>query len=199
MKKTYQVLSILLHPVLLPTIAALVYLNVLPMPLSSMQKYMIFFIVIGGTFLVPLCTLLILRMMGYVKTNDAKTIEERKFPVFLMIFNYLFLGQVLQSIWQMRELTILAYATAIGLFAVGILFYAKIKVSLHMLGMTGLLGFVLVYGASYGYSNILVAFLVMLTGALATARLSLKAHNSKEIWIGASLGLMLPIVLSFVL
>jgi len=137
--------------------------------------------------------------MGYIKTNEVKTIDERKFPVFLMIFNYLFLGQVLHNIWQMRELTILAYATAMGLLVVVLLLYTKTKVSLHMLGMTGLLGFVLVYGASYCYSNLLIALLVMFTGALATARLYLKAHNYKEVLLGASLGLSLPIVLSFFL
>ncbi|WP_010135178.1 hypothetical protein [Ochrovirga pacifica] len=199
MQKVSKILSYLLHPVLLPSYGTLWYLQALPIPLSAMQKYMVLFIVLGGTFLVPLLTLVVLRLTGHVKTNDAKTVEERKFPVLIMIFNYLFLAQVLQSIWQLRELTILAYATAVGLVIAWLFLYNKVKVSLHMLGMAGLLSFVLVFGAHYQYPNLVVALLLVLLGALATARLHLKAHNLKEIYMGLTVGILLPIVFSFVL
>lgn len=197
--KLSKFISYLLHPVLLPTYAVLIYLQTLPIPLFKIQKYMIFFIVIGGTFFIPLITLFILKFLGYVKTNDAKTVDERKLPVLIMAFNYLFLGQSLQKIWQVRELTILAYATSISLLVTAYFLFRKTKVSLHMLGISGLLGFFLIYGNSYRYPVLFIAFLVLLTGALASARLYLNAHNYKEIIAGTLLGLSLPMLLNSIL
>lgn len=195
----YKVLSNVLHPAILPCIGAGVYLVVLPLPLSPMQKYLIFAIVFGATFVIPLLTLFLLKAMGYVKTNNANTIQERKLPVSLMFINYLFLAQILKEIIQLRELTILAYTTALGLLVIRLLFYVNIKASLHMLGMAGLLGFTLIYGVNYGYSNGIIALQIALLGALATARLQLKAHNIRELFIGVSLGLFVPIVLNLFL
>ncbi|NIJ44246.1 hypothetical protein FHR24_000685 [Wenyingzhuangia heitensis] len=199
MDKFYKVISYILHPVFLPSIATGIYLSVLPLPLSSAQKYLVFFIVLGSTLVVPLATLFLLRLVGIVKTNQAETIQERKIPVLLMIANYLFLAYALQEIWQLRELIILAYATAVGLIVTSFMFYTKTKISLHMLGLAGLLGFTLIYGENYEYANKTIALIVALLGGLATARLQLKAHNIKEIIWGISLGLLLPIVLSYFL
>ncbi len=198
-EKAFKVLSYILHPILLPTYAVFGYLPALPVPFSVAQKLLIIYIIVGGSFFVPLLTLVVLRLTGQVKTNDAKTIEERKYPVLIMVFNYLFLARVLDSFWQLRELKILAYATAAGLMIALVFLYTKIKMSLHMLGIAGLLGFVILYGASYAYPITLVAFLVFLCGLLATARLHLKMHNNKEIVLGTLVGLCLPILLSFFL
>ncbi len=188
-----------MHPVFLPTIATFIYLWVLPQPLIFAQKSLVFFMVFGATCVVPLLTLYLLKLVGSIKTLQVETIKERKLPVLIMIVNYLFLAQVLQEIWQLRELTILIYATAIGLIVTSCLFYVKTKLSLHMLGMAGVLAFALLYGVSYQYANKTIALLILLLGILGTARLELKAHNVKEITLGFSFGLLTPIVLSFLL
>lgn len=199
MEKFYKAISIIFHPIFLPMFGSWVYLNVLPLPISKMQIYLIFFIVAGATFLVPLLTIFLLKFMGQIKSIQVTTAHERKLPVALMIVNYLFLAQMLGRIWQLRELTILAYATSIGLLVAILFLYKRIKISLHMLGMAGLLGFTIIYGSAYYYPVIVIALLFVMTGLLATARLKLQAHNFKEIIIGTSLGLILPILLNFVL
>ncbi|MGY5351776.1 hypothetical protein ACXGQW_04315 [Wenyingzhuangia sp. IMCC45533] len=199
MKDFYKVLSVVLHPVFLPTIATLIYLLVLPQPLHFAQQSLVFAMVFGATCLVPLLTLYLLKLVGYIKTFQAESIQERKLPVVIMIVNYLFLAQVLQEIWQLRELTILAYSTAIGLIITSFLFYAKTKLSLHILGMAGIISFALLYGANYQYANKTIALLVLLLGALATARLQLKAHNFREVILGLSFGLLTPMLLSYFL
>ncbi len=195
MLKFYKLLSVLLHPVFIPIVATGIYLSVLPLPIVQTQKYLLFFLVTGATLLLPLLTLFLLKLTGYVKTNEATTIAERKLPVIVMVVNYLFLAITLQKVWQVRELTILAYATAINLLVTYVFFYAKIKISLHMLGMAGLLGFTLVYGINYGYSIPIIALLIILTGVLATARLFLKAHTLREVVAGTLLGVAIPMVL----
>lgn len=199
MNKFYKIVSVVLHPIFLPFFGTWVYLNTLPLPMSKMQIYLIFFIVLGATFLVPLFTIFLLKFTGHVKSIQTTTANERKLPVALMIVNYLFLAVMIGRIWQVRELAILAYATSIGLMIAMFFLYKKIKVSLHMIGMAGLLGLSIVYGSIYGYPIPTISLLFVLTGLLATARLKLKAHNFKEIIMGFSLGLLLPILINFVL
>jgi len=197
--KLYKAISVLLHPVFLPSITTGVYLFVLSLPLTVTQQYLIFCIVLGSTLVVPLATLFLLKLVGIVKTNEAETIAERKIPVMLMIVNYLFLGRVLQEIWQVRELMLLVYGTALGLAVTMFMFYKNTKISLHMLGMSGLLSFALIYGVNYGYANNTIALLILLLSCLATARLQLRAHNVKEVIWGTVLGLANPLILNFLL
>lgn len=199
MTKFYNIISSILHPVLLPLVATVFYLFKLPLFLTSPQKQMIIVMVLIATFVVPILTFLILKGVGYIKTYKAGTIEERKLPVLLMIVNYLFLAQILKEIFMLRELIILVYATAIGLIITSLMFYARIKVSLHMLGMSGLVSFVLLCGHKYLYSHWLIAVLIILMGLLATARLQLKAHTMKEVVIGTTFGLLIPGVLSYIM
>lgn len=192
----YNRVSLVLHPVFLPIIAAAIYLYVLPTPLITVQKYVVLGVVAGSTFLVPLLTLYLLKRIGYVKSNEAKSIEERKIPVLIMMVNFLFLGKALQEIWQVKELTVLGYATALALLITRLGFYVQTKISLHMIGMAGLLGFTLVYGVNYSYPSITIGVLIFLTGLLATARLQLKAHTAIEVGIGTLLGVGLPILIN---
>ncbi|MEN8765368.1 MAG: hypothetical protein ACN4EF_01940 [Wenyingzhuangia sp.] len=199
MKKIYKAISILLHPIFLPMFGSWLYLTHLPLPLSKMQIYLIFFLVVGCTFLLPLLMIFFLKFTGRIKSIEVPEINDRKLPVILMFVNYLFLALMISRVWQIRELTILVYAIALGLIAVFIFLYFKIKASLHLLGMTSLLGFAVVYGVAYQYSIFVIALLFMMTGVLATVRLKLKAHNFKEIIIGSILGFLLPILTSLVL
>ncbi|MDB4297520.1 hypothetical protein N9901_02065 [Flavobacteriaceae bacterium] len=199
MSKFNKTISLLLHPVFLPLVGCLVYLAYLPIELSLVQKKLVLFIVAGTTLVIPIVTLLIFRVIGYIKTLQAETIEERKMPVLLMMVNYLFLGQVLKDLWQLRELSVLAYATAVGLVITWLLFKKGIKASLHMQGIMGLLGFLLVYGFKYGFNVKGIVALILVAALLAKARLELKAHTMNEVVIGSLMGVGFPVVLNLFL
>lgn len=57
--------------------------------------------------------------------------------------------------------------------------------------MSSTLGFFLLFANNYSISILpLGSILIILTGILASARLHLKAHNQKEIYLGFFIGLI---------
>ena len=129
--------------------------------------------------------------MGVVKSFQVESIKERKTPLFIMLIIFYVLGKLLINIPDYRELGILFYGTNISLALVYLLFFFQIKSSLHILSMSSTLGFFLLFANNYSISILpLGSILIILTGILASARLHLKAHNQKEIYLGFFIGLI---------
>jgi hypothetical protein len=83
------------------------------------------------------------------------------------------------------------YGIAISLSFTYILFNAKIKTSLHTLGIGGILGFIIIMSFEYKLNyNLIIAILFVLAGLIAVSRLALKAHKPKEIYIGFLVGMI---------
>ena len=70
-----------------------------------------------------------------------------------------------------------------------ILLFFKSKASLHMIGITGLTIFYFGLSILYQTQNFVVfAILIFIIGAVASSRLEMKAHNTKEVLIGMLIG-----------
>lgn len=196
--KIYESIAVIFHPIFMPSIAGILFLKEVPITLSSLQKTLIIMILTIGTLIIPLTTLLLFKILGLVKSLKANTIKERKLPVLIMITNYTTLGFILSHAAIIPELSILCYATAVGLIVIYMMFYFKIKASLHLFGIGSLLGLECIFGYRYYFSPLVIGLLFIIIGLVATARLELLAHNKKEILIGGVLGVALPILLFFI-
>lgn len=101
---------------------------------------------------------------------------------------------------NLRDLGLLFYATAIGLLIIYVLFFFKIKASIHLLSLGITAGFFMVLGSNYSESYLIVIMIIfLLSGLLASARLHLKVHTNKEIYIGFFIGILSPILLNYFL
>ncbi len=86
------------------------------------------------------------------------------------------------------------YSTLIAL----ILLFAKIKASLHMMGISALAVFVFGLSLHYHLQNIaLIVFIILMNGFVASSRLVMKAHTTKELIIGILAGSIPQIMLLF--
>ena len=72
------------------------------------------------------------------------------------------------------------------------LFFAlRIKSSLHMIGIGGIIGFVMIMSFEYQLNfNSLLASLFLVAGLIGVARLSLNAHKPGEVYIGFLVGVL---------
>nr|WP_083139873.1 hypothetical protein [Polaribacter reichenbachii] len=178
----------------------MLYFLLIPINLSSDKKFSILSLIFISSYLIPLLVLVLLKKFKFIKNFQTESIKERKLPVALMIFLFYFLGNTMNNIPSLRDLSLLFYATSIGLIIIYILFFFKIKASIHLLSLSIPTGFFLVLSTNYSQSYILVIIiLIILSGILASARLHLKAHNRTEVYIGFFLGLITPIVLNYIL
>ena len=198
--KFHKFISTILHPIVIPTIGVMLYFLIIPVNFSSNQKFSVLSSVFIFTYLVPLLILVIFKQLKIIKSYKTESIGERKLPVILMIVLFYLLGNTMARTGNLMDLSLLFYATSIGLLFIYILFYFNIKTSIHLISLGIPAGFFLILGNNYNQSFLLVIITIfILSGFLASARLHLKAHNHKEIYIGFFLGLLIPIFLSYLL
>jgi len=187
--KFHKFISVILHPIVIPTIGVFLFLALTPNVIQKERQYLVLSIVFFSTYILPIILLVILKTLGFIKSFQVVSINERKIPLFLMLLVFYILGSILIKIPVFKELGVLFYGTNLALIATYMLFFFKIKTSLHILSMSSTLGFFLIYGALHSISILPIAIsIIVLTGLLASARLHLKAHNPQEIYLGFFLG-----------
>ena len=88
------------------------------------------------------------------------------------------------------DLSLFFYGTTLALTIAYLLLYVKFKASLHMIGIGGLIGFSVFFSYEYQLNLLLpIAILFVIAGLIARSRLKLKAHEMKELYIGALIGI----------
>ncbi|MDN3618573.1 MULTISPECIES: hypothetical protein [Polaribacter] len=198
--KFYKFISVMLHPIVIPTIGITLYFILIQNSFSKNQKFAVLGLIFVTTYLVPLLILILFRRFKLIESFKAESIKERKVPVAMMIVLFYLLGNTLYGIANLRDLGMLFYATSLGLVFIYILFAFKIKTSIHLISIGITIGFF--YVLSFMYQQNLTAVLIcglLLSGILASARLHLKAHTHKEVYLGFILGFLSPSIVFYFL
>ena len=135
-----------------------------------------------------------------IQSFKAESIQERKIPVAIMIIIFYLLGNTFKEVPNLSDIGLLFYATGFGLICVYILFTFKIKTSIHLLSIGITTGFFFILNSLSSENLILiVSLLLVFSGLLASARLHLKAHTEKEVYVGFIVGFISPIILFYCL
>lgn len=184
--------SYLFMPLLIPTIVFVFLFYGVPQAAfhNSYNKILVLTMVFATTFLVPLISLLTMKLTKQIGSLHLELREERVFPfstisLFYILSTYLFHLKLDSD--PVFILTLAAISICVTLLASVTFFW---KISAHMTGMAGLTAIVLVFAAKYPAANLLpyVILSVVATGAVGTARLRLNAHSPIEVLGGFLLG-----------
>ena len=198
--RIHKVISTILHPIVLPTIGVMLYFLLIPNSFRSNQKFTLLSIVFICTYLIPLLVLFVFKKFKIIKNYQTESIKDRKLPVAIMIIVFYVLGNTIYNIANLRDLSMLFHASSLGLFLIYLLFNLKIKASIHLLSFGISIGFFLILSYTYNQSMLLIIIvLLFLSGILASARLHLKAHNNKEIYLGFFIGIASSLSIHFIL
>lgn len=196
----HKFISTILHPIVIPTVGVMLYFLLTTNNYLSTQKFTVLSVIFIFTYLVPLLILILFKRLKVIKSYQTESIKERKLPVALMVLLFYLLGNSINNAPNLRDLGLLFYATAIGLLIIYVLFFFKIKASIHLLSLGITAGFFMVLGSNYSQSYLIVIMIIfLLSGLLASARLHLKVHTNKEIYIGFFIGILSPILLNYFL
>ncbi len=194
-RRIAYLISILFHPLLLPTWAFLVILYIHPLTILTVNadaKWRLLVIVFILTFLAPVTGVLFFYTTGNMESLEMKSLQDRKLPfvvatVFYTVATLLFkFGEAFQKVPILA--VILGSITLSVLLVTIISFYWK--VSAHSTGISGVLGFL--FGLSYRYADeglfypIIVC--TIMAGLLMSARLYLNAHTPAQVLVGFLLG-----------
>ena len=187
----YKFISYIFHPLLFSFIGSFLYIFLTPKHISKKQEYIVLFVVFISTYVLPVFLLLVLKKLKLIKNFHLETIKERKYPVIFFIILSIMVGNMLLKTQIVDLLAFSFFGIAFALSITYLFFIFKTKTSLHMLGIGGIIGFVIIMSYEYQLNfNLLIACLFILSGLIALSRLKLKAHIPKEIYIGFIVGIL---------
>lgn len=190
-------LSVLFHPLLLPTYAAALIMFLAPhffAHLSSINFNLSIIIVFIFTFIFPVVSILIMRGLDVISSFEMQDAKERIFPIIAIgsfyIWMYFFFKPTYRQTMASTLVSNMLLGAIIAIFFSFIINLFK-KISLHAMGMGSLvaIAFSLISISAYDIRFLLMGIIV-LAGMVGTARLILKAHTQDEIWIGYLIGFL---------
>jgi hypothetical protein len=191
LKTVLPFFSYLFHPLFIP-LYAVSFFMVADTFLFPAEIFLIVIQVIIVMILIPMAFYFLLRTLGRIDTVMISDVAQRRLPLFMQSLLILLLLWQSLSPYEIPELyyfflsALVTTAIALG-FAL-----ARIKVSLHMAAMAALLLFVIAVSI-HTHKNVIsfVAFMLVITGLVASSRLEMNAHSWRELFLGFACG-MLP-------
>ena len=187
--------SYIFHPIWMPFLGTLFYFAVSPryFPLPLIKAKLL--AVAITTMFIPIVFYFLLKNLGKAQSALLNDVKERRWPLFFYI---LLIGLNLYQILNIYNYPALYYFFVGLLFSIltsFILAWLKVKISLHMIGLSGMFMFVLSLSIYYHLNLIYsISFLIFALGLTATSRLQAKAHNGIELILGFFVGLLPQII-----
>ncbi len=192
MKKILPLFSYAFHPIFIPILGTLFYLKFSENYFAKDHFLLLLLQIVIITFLLPLSFFYLLKNIGKVDTIMLSDISQRKIPLLLQLLLTIVLLQKSVTIDRFFELYFFFLSGLISILIAFLLLFFKFKASIHMIGISTLTFFTI--GVSLENSlniNYLIALLFLITGAIGSSRLQLKAHTMSELILGYCIG-MLP-------
>ncbi len=195
MKAGAQIISYVFHPLLMATYLVLVLGWFMPhfMLLPPSALYTFTGLVFVMTFVLPVANLVMFRTFGTLPSLQMTTRRERLIPFTLITIIYavvavMFFYKVTINVNYNRVMLIIAVMV---LVATGITFFKKI--SIHSMAMSGLVGILVPLNKAVENGSLLwpTLAILVLAGAVMSARLYLNAHTPREVLYGSLSGFLI--------
>jgi len=188
-KQIFKTLSFILHPVFMPLIGVLVIFSMSHLAFLPIEsKRAILYLVAIITIFFPLAIIPILYFQRVITGVEISSNRERILPMFLTSVFYYFCYYILHKysaplFLQQYMLAVFVCVLLASLINIGW------KISLHMIGIGGIIGLLSALTHLYGmHVNWILMLAVLIAGIIGTARLSLDEHNSTQIYSGFMMG-----------
>lgn len=189
--KIAKILSLVFFPLLIPTYTLLIIFNMnvyFSMIIPQLAKLQILGMVFLITFIFPLFMMILFQRIGIIKSLYMKTKEERTLPYLMTIIFYYLTSYLLKQL-QISPIFYYFILGATFLIIITLIINFFWKISIHMIGIGGMLGTLI--GLSFLWMidiPFLIILLVLCSGITGYARLKLNAHNPAQIYSGFLLG-----------
>ncbi len=194
MMRLAQVISILGHPIFMPLYAfgLLIYTNpYINMMVSTGSRYFIITILVVFTITLPAITALLFKFFGLIDSVFMKTTKERMWPFIITLIWYYMGYQLFNKIQVPQSLNLLMIGT-ISVISVAIIITIRWKISIHMLGIGGVIGAIIGISQRFQFDHsLLLIVLFLFAGLIGYSRLKTKSHNFQQIYIGFIIGLVI--------
>jgi hypothetical protein len=195
-----NILSYIFHPLFVPTYIAAFLIYIHPSCFAGTgpdEKARSLALIAINTIMFPGITVLLLKGLKFIDSIFLRTQKDRIIP-YIASGTYYF--------WAFWVLKNQAYPPLMIGFMLGVFIctYAALlvniysKISMHAIGMGGILGlFLLIMRSNTMLMTWPLAAALLLTGLVCTARLLVSNHRPSEIYSGLLLGIVCQLIASF--
>lgn len=208
------IVSILFHPLFIIgyVLSFLLISQSYMFGFSSLKaQNLIIFSVVSTGIMFPLLSIVMMKALGLISSFEMPDKKERIAPLIVTGLFYLWLYvNVRRNDWVPDAFSFFVLGSTIAVF-MALFLNSFTKISLHTIGVGGLIGGILfiLMKFSYGYIDIalpwsdnilrlsdrmLIVILLMIGGFVGTARLSLNAHKNDEIYGGYLVGFLSQLI-----
>lgn len=191
-RKLALFVSYFFQPLLMPTLvfAFLIYGTPELVTMSLYNKGFILLMVFLTTFIIPILSMVMMRLTKNISSFHMTDKEERVFPFSMISLFYMLTTYLFYLKFKIDPILVLALAviTISVILLTSITFF--LRISAHMTGIAGLLAIiaaVLIKNPSNEHLEFLFLS-ILVAGGVASSRLYLNSHNPLEVYLGFFLG-----------
>jgi len=193
MNQLSRFVSVVFHPLMMPFLATCILFNsgnYLSYTVSGGLQRFLYIIIFLCTFLLPATIAWMMHQRGWIRSMEMEDRSERHIP-FLMTFTCYLGGVYLLNQLPVSRLFSLMLTGATLAILLGFLINLRWKISIHMIGVGGIMGLFYGFGRFFHLSsaNTLIG-LAVLAGIIGTARLQSRAHNPAQVYAGFLTGFL---------
>lgn len=189
-KQLARAISIIFHPVLMPTLGIFVifsssyYLSMMP----QNGRDVTYLIVFVSTFLLPVIMMSLFLLRKVIKSLEMTKTQERFVPFLVTAIFYFFSFFTLYRLKAPGFIVSYIFGAFAIVFLISII-TVKWKISAHAAGLGGIIGMILALADLYhAHTPYFFIQAVVATGLVASARLYIGAHTIKQVAAGFGLG-----------
>ena len=188
--KLSKFISFAFHPILMPTYAILLLFAFSPLFsefMSIKQKTQIIKLAVVFTFLLPIFSVIILKKFKIVSSFYMENQKERRWPLLFALGWFYLLLRLLETL-HTHYIIVTLMLGAMLILLISAIISNFWKISLHMLGIGGVLGAFLAIHTLFGGNIYLIITLLFCAGLVGFARVNENAHNLKQAYLGFIIG-----------
>lgn len=198
-----QVLSVVFHPLLLPTYLFAVILYYMPASMITLPlqvRWVVLAMIFFTTFIIPAVAAYAMVRLGHLDSVEMYRREQRGLP---LLFTGVCYAATAYLLYREPAYDAIFYFV-MGIIAASVFLTYAIsqfwKISAHSVGMGGCLGLLLVLNNLAPEALLIfpIVVAIFLAGAVLSARLALHAHTPAQVYAGFGSGLLLALVASTV-
>jgi hypothetical protein len=195
--------SYVFHPLFVPLYVVYFLVYIHPSYLSGFndrEKIQVLMIVVLNAVFFPLVSVLLLKGVGFINSIFLRTQKDRIIPYITSSIFFFWTYHVFRQQQQFPSVFPSFFFGVLIASSAALLANIYLKISMHAIGMGGLLGLFLIIML---YNTMLMTWplciAVLITGLVCTSRLIVSNHTPKEIYWGLFLGLLCQLVAALVI
>lgn len=196
-------LSYVFHPIFIPLYVLLFIVYLHPSYFSGFSestKIRTIFILVQNAVFYPLFCVLLLKGVGFIQSIFLRNQKDRIIPYIACGIFFFWTFTVFK---ENAEFPRIVPAFMLGVFlasSAALIANIYFKISMHAIGLGGMLGIFLVIALSYSMLMTWpLSLALLITGLVCTARLLVSDHSPKDIYSGLFLGILCQVIAAWIM